>query len=160
MKYLALSHNQDYVSWAYFDGRMLHSVDKIVFKEYESHKQMYEFYNNILYLLETHDIGIVVVKELKEKEIKKQHLESYFNLRGVLKLVSAQMGVIYHEAKVDGWELYITNGKNTSKKKLQIVNEGYQLPFTEAEHNFKYDDVETANAIILGEAVAHGRIHV
>jgi hypothetical protein len=160
MKYLAVSHNADYAAWSFFDGRMLHSVDKIIFNEFEPHKQIYEFYNHILYMLETHNIGVIVVKELNINQIKKKHLETYFNYRGVLKMLAAQMGIIYHEAKTDGWELYITGGKNTDKKKLKIVNEGYQLPFTSDEYNFKHDDVEMANAIILGEAVAHGRIHV
>lgn len=160
MKYLAVSHNPDYAAWSFFDGHMLHSADKIIFNEFEPHKQIYEFYNHILYLLETHHIGIIVVKELDINHIKKKHLESYYNYRGVLKLLSGQMGIIYLEAKLDGWELYITGGKSTDKKKLKIVNDGYQLPFAPNNDDYRYDDVEIANAIILGEAVAHGRIHV
>lgn len=67
---------------------------------------------------------------------------------------------MYIEAKTDGWELYITKGKNTNKKKLDIVNKGYGLPFVNDKENFFTDDVEIANAIILGEAMSRKRLQV
>ena len=160
MKYLAISHNPNYMAWAYFDGRVLYAADKIYFNDYKPHKQMYEFYKYIVDIIRNHEIGVLIVKKLHENGIMKIHLERYFNLRGILKLIASQEKMMYVEAKTDGWELYITKGKNTNKKKLDIVNKGYGLPFVDNKENFFTDDVEIANAIILGEAMSRKRLQV
>lgn len=160
MKYLAVSNNNNYFAWAFFDNKMLHSVDKFYYKEYNPYKQTKEIYDYLLDIIEQYQIGIIVIKKVDIRNIKKEHLYLHFKIRSIIELLVAQKNLIYNESKIDGWELYITHGKNTTKRKLKIVNEGYDVWFDENEKNFLFDDVEIANAIILGEAVAHRRIHV
>lgn len=160
MKYLAVAHNKDYIAWAHFQDKLLHSADKITFNDFHENNQLNEIYYRIIEIVESFNIGIMIVKELDIKQIKKEELSYYYKIRAILQLVATQYNVIFIESRIDGWELYITKGKNTVKKKLEIVNNGYALPFTEDEYNFYTDDVEVANAIILGEAMAHKRIFI
>lgn len=71
MKYLAISHNPNYMAWAYFDGRILYAADKIYFSDFQLHKQMFEFYKYIVEIVKRHEIGVLVVKKLNENGIKK-----------------------------------------------------------------------------------------
>lgn len=160
MKYLAISHSTNYLGWAFFDEKKLIEADKIVFTEFEPHKQLLEMYQQLLELVFRFRVGVLVVHKLSINEIKKAHLATYFKYRAIIEIIAAQHNIVYVEAKTDGWELYITRGKNTVKRKLGIVNEGYGINFKKNNANFLFDDVETANAIILGEAMAHRRLYV
>jgi len=160
LKYLAVTHNKNYVAWAYFCGTMLDSTDKLYYNEFKPYKQMFEFYKYFKDVLLKLRISILVVKRLDIRLIKKQDLAYFYKIRGILQMLCAELGIIYSEAKTDGWELYITKGKNTNKRKLELMNNGYETNYTSNDENFKFDDVEVANAIILGEAISRGRLHV
>jgi len=159
LKYLSITHNKNYVAWAYFNKFTLESVDKLYYNKYKTHEQMFEFYQYFKNKLLEYKIGVMVLKRLDIRLIKKQELSYYFKIRGILQMLSTELGVIYMEAKTDGWELYITKGKNTDKRKIEIMNNGYNVNFKIDKENFKLDDAEIANAIILGEGVSRGRLH-
>jgi hypothetical protein len=120
---------------------------------------MFDFYQYFKKILLEYKIGVMVLKRLDIRLIKKQELSYYYKIRGILQMLCSELGVVYMEAKTDGWELYITRGKNTNKRKIEIMNNGYGVDFKINEENFKFDDVEIANAIILGEGVSRGRLH-
>lgn len=147
------------MAWAYFNNLRLESVDKLYYNKYKQHEQMFEFYQYFKKTLLEYKIGVMVLKRLDIRLIKKQELSYYYKIRGILQMLCSELGVVYMEAKTDGWELYITRGKNTNKRKIEIMNNGYGVDFKINEENFKFDDVEIANAIILGEGVSRGRLH-
>lgn len=160
MRYLAISHNNNYFGWAFFEQKMLHSVDKFYYKEYNPYHQTKELYDYLLNLVIEKEIGVIVIKKVDIRTVKKEHLHMHFKIRSIIELIVSQRNIIFNESKIDGWELYITHGKNTTKRKMLIVNKGYDTFFDKDDKNFLFDDVEIANAIILGEAVAHRRIHI
>lgn len=160
MIYLSLSYNKRYLAWSLFDGQKLERVDKFYFNDFQQYHQMNELHNYLAGLIEHYKVGIVVVKQIDVKDYKKEEIAYVYKVRGIIEAICGMLRLIYIEARTNGWEYYILNGKVTNKRKLKIVNDGYGTFFSQDKSNFILDDVEIANAVILGEAMAHRRLHV
>ena len=160
MNLIAISTSNNYIAYAIFKDKMLHVADKIYLKSYDDKTQLKEIYDFIKLICKQYEIGILVSRLIHIEKVKKKDLRKIFEIRAIIKLASIEMKTLYFEPKLDGWERYITSGKNTLKKKLEIVNKRYDINLVYDENNFFNGEQEIANAIILGEAIAHKRVVV
>ena len=160
MKYLAISKDTKSLSYAVFNNKSLVKFDKILFTEYDEYKRTKEWYDFVTNLVKQHEIGILTTHWVDLKRFKKKELEKIISVKTILQLVAIEQKVVYLEAKTSGWEKYITNGKPTNRNKIKIVNEGYGLDLSINYLNVHKGQQDIADAIILCEAVAHGRIYV
>ena len=159
MNILAISKSTNNISFALFQDKVLATAQIKPFKEFESHKRKGEIYQMLTNLVVEYQVGVVVTHKVDVDDYKKKDVRKIFEMRAIIELVCNQNKVVYIEQGTNGWERYITNGRNTAKRKIDIVNKGYNL-------NLKYDDnfligqQDLADAIILGEAIAHRRLFV
>lgn len=159
MNYLSISRATTHIAYAIFKNELLLEYDTINFVEFEQHKRMKELFDKLKSIILDRKIGVVITKDIDLKTIKKDELKRIFEVRAIIQLATAECKAFYYEPKSDGWELYITQGRNTLRKKLEIVNKGYELELVFNKTSFYNGQQEIADAIILGEAVAHGRLH-
>ena len=148
------------MAYAIFEDKTLLEVDTFYFKDYREHLKLKAIYDELDDLLTLHQIDIVVAHLIDLNKVMKKHLQKIIEMRAIVKLLCANRGVIFKEFKTDGWEFYITRGRNTPKKKLDIVNEFYDIDLKYNKDNFKDGQQEIADAIILGEGVAHKRLQI
>ncbi len=159
MNILAISKSTNNISFALFQDKVLVKAQIKPFKEFESYKRKGEIYKMLLSLIAEYKIGIIVTNKVDVEDYKKKDVRKIFEMRAIIELACNQNNVVYIEQRTNGWERYITNGRNTARKKIEIVNKGYDL-------NLKFDDnlligqQDLADAIILGEAIAHRRLFV
>ncbi|MDX9692491.1 MAG: hypothetical protein RBT45_08540 [Acholeplasmataceae bacterium] len=151
MRYLAISKTPFYVAYAVFHNEALQYWGKVNITQDRDTKRIKEWKRIIEQLVEEHKPQFLLTHLLDKTTLMKKEIERIVEIRTILKLVCEEQNVMYCEFKTDGWELRITNGKATDIKKMKVMAQGY---------NIKIDDVEVANAIILGEGVAWGRLHI
>lgn len=154
MRYLAISKATTFFAYAIFEDETLIKVDTKNFKEFDSVLRMKEIYTTINDLIKENQPSVVVTHSLDIQKIMKKNLERITEQKAMIKLACIQNKVLYLEARTSGWEKYIFDGKVTLSKKKEILKEYDFQP------NFIDFPSDIADAIILGEAVAHKRIHV
>ena len=110
-------------------------------------------------LIIEHRVGVVATNKVAVEDYKKKDVRKIFEMRAIIELVCNQNKVVYIEQWTNGWERYITNGRNTARKKIEIVNKGYGLDL-KFDDNLLIGQQDLADAIILGEAIAHRRLFV
>lgn len=159
MKYLSIANTTDYLAVAIFDDITLEHCEWQHIEDFQEQKRMKRWFEYVSHLIHTYSIGVVVMHEISDKLSKKQ-IERVSKVQAIIQLACYENKVVFLTPKTDGWERYITSGKNTLKKKLEIVNKGYDMNLVYDKNNFKVGFQDIADAIILGEAIAHKRIHV
>lgn len=94
------------------------------------------------------------MRDFELSEYVKKDLEKLIEYQTIIHLTSLNNGVLFSRFRTYGWEKRLSYTKNLSKtEKVRIVNFGYGLELDK-------DDVEIANSIILGEAVAHNKLQL
>jgi hypothetical protein len=160
MNLLAISKSTTHIAYAIFHGKELYEINSIMHTFYENDKMLYEYYQKISEVIKQNNIGVVAVHKLDESKIMKRHLKLMYGIRTAIQFACIENKSFRIEVKTDGWEKYITNGRNTLKKKVDIVNKGYGINLKFNLDNYKDGQQELADAIILGEGVAHKRIYI
>ncbi len=160
MNYLAISKSTDYLALANFKDKTLVSFDKITFKDFEERKIVKHIYDEIAKNIDEYKVGVVLTHAIEMSDVSKKKLKAISSQRAIIQLACFDSKVAYIEVRTDGWEQYITSGRNTLKRKLDIINKGYGLELKYNKKNFLKGEQEIADAIILGEAMAHGRLHL
>lgn len=153
MRYLAVSKTPFYIAYAFFNDTALVDYGKILLKEENPNKRLVEWENKINELITIHKPHFLLTHLLDKLSMMKKEIERIVEVRTILKLVCQRKNVMYAEFKTSGWEKRITSGRVTNFKKNKIISEGYEIPIGK-------DDYEVANAIILGEGVAWGRLQI
>ena len=159
MNYLSIANTTDYLAVAIFNDTVLEHCEWQHIEDFDEQKRMKRWFEYVSHLIHTYSIGVVVMHKISDKLTKTQ-IERVSKVQAIIQLACYENKVVFLTPKTDGWERYITGGKNTLKKKLEIVNKGYDMNLVYDKNNFKVGFQDIADAIILGEAVAHKRIHV
>lgn len=157
---LSLSKSTTHIAYAIFDDKTLVEVDTIYFKDYREELKLKAIYDELGNVIVKNKIDIVIAHLIDLNKVMKKDLQKIIEMRAIIQLLCANFGVIYKEFKTNGWEYYITNGRNTMYKKAQVVNKAYDIKLSYDKDNFKKGQQEIADAIILGEAVAHKRLQI
>jgi hypothetical protein len=160
MKYLAISKQKLFWAYAIFEETKLHKIGKVYFEELDKGKRLKEWYEAVGNLIEQYKIGVLITHALNETSYNTKTQEIFVSMNTILQLSCVERKVLFIQAKTNGWEKYITKGRKTMKKKLDIVNKGYELDLKYKPNNFHDGDEQMADAVILGEAVAYKRLHV
>jgi hypothetical protein len=156
MRYLAISKSTTFFSYSIFEDEVLVSCNIITLKEFDSVLRIKEIYKNICDLILKFEPSVVVTHSLEVQKILKKDLEKITEMKTAIKLACIELKVLYLEAKTSGWEKYILEGKVTSNKKKVFLATKYGFMYVSINKN--HCD-EIANSVILGEAVAHKRLH-
>jgi len=151
MKYLSISKTPYYVAYAVFQDQSLIAYGRINLEVENHNKRLLEWENHVSELVDKHKPHFLLTHLLDKLTMLKKDIERMVEVRTILKLVCQKRNVMYCEFKTNGWELRITNGRATEYKKNKIMSEGYGIEIL---------DSEIANAIILGEGVAWGRLQI
>lgn len=159
MNYLSIANTTDYLAVAVFNNTELEHCEWQYIEDFDEQKRMKRWFEYVSHLIHAYSIGVVVMHEISDKLTKKQ-IERISKVQAIVQLACYENKVVFLPIKSNGWERYITNGKNTLKKKLEIVNKGYGMNLVYNKDNFKLGFQDIADAIILGESVAHKRIHI
>lgn len=153
--YLAISKTPYYIAFAVFQDQTLHDLGKVKLTEAHELRRLVEWKEQVRDLIKKYKPQFLLTHLLDNKEMMKKDIERVVEIRTILKLVSEEENAIYMEYKTEGWEQKII-GRLTNNRKINFVNEAYDLKGSDLQ----VFDVEIANAIILGEGVAHQRLHV
>lgn len=122
-------------------------------KEFDDVLRLKEILHTILNIINEAKPSVVVTHSLDIEKLLKKDLERITEFKAIIKLATIQTHRLYLEAKTTGWEKKIL-GRVTKAQKLKLIKNGYEV---ELDGVFAGD---LADAIILGEAVAHKRIYV
>jgi uncharacterized protein (UPF0335 family) len=122
-------------------------------KEFDDVLRLKEVFNLMNEIIISTQTSVVVTHSLEIEKILKKDLERITEFKAMIKLATIQTHRLYLEAKTTGWEKKIL-GRVTKAQKLKLIRDGYEI---ELDGVFAGD---LADAIILGEAVAHKRIYV
>ena len=159
MNYLSIANTTDYLAVAIFNDTVLEHCEWQHIEDFDEQKRMKRWFEYVSHLIHAYAIGVVVMHKISDKLTKTQ-IERVSKVQAIIQLACYENKVVFLTPKTDGWERYITSGKNTLKKKLEIVNKGYDMNLVYDKNNFKVGFQDIADAIILGETIAHKRIHV
>lgn len=151
MKYLSISKTPFYIAYAVFDGKDLIAHGRQLLSETNENKRLLEWERQVEQLIDEHKPTFMLTHLLNKLRLKKADIERIVEVRTILKLLAEKKKVIYAEFKTSGWEKRITDRKPTNRRKIMLVNNGYGLELM---------NINVADAIILGEGVAWGRLHI
>lgn len=148
--YLSISKTPYKLSYATFKGKSLTS-----YGEYDLNYLNYELetYNHITFLIKTHNIDIVLTNLIDYEEQPKKEIQKLSEFQTIIKLSALKNNALYTEFRTYGWEKRLLFNRITAKQKVETVNFGYDI-------DLKRNQVGIANAIILGEGVAHNRLQI
>jgi hypothetical protein len=151
MRYLAIDKEPYFIAYAVFDDKALVDYGFMVFNEKDENKRIEEMWHKISQLLKDKKPTFVLTQMLDLRYTKKEDLEKIIPIRTILRKLSLDNKAVYSEFRTYGWEKRITNMEKPSpKRKLDIAR----------QYSENISMVQTANAIILGESVAHGRLQI
>ena len=153
IRYLAISKAPNYLAYSVFRDEVLEEYGVETFREFDEVLRLKEVFNLIKEIISITLSNVVVTHSLEVEKLLKKDLERLTEFKAMIKLATLETHRLYLEARTMGWEKKIL-GRVTKARKLQLVHDGYdiQLDGVHAEN--------IADAIILGEAVAHKRIYV
>lgn len=150
INYLSIAKTPYKISYAIFNGKNLKSYGEI-FLNYMNYET--EIYNFLTKTIKKESIDVVLSNEINLERYLKKDIIKLSEFRTILKLVSLLEKAVYVEFRTYGWEKRITFNKPTKKQKIDTINFGYDLDLSMAQFDI-------ANAIILGEGVAHNRLQI
>lgn len=155
MIYLAIDNKEAHkLSYAVFRDKSLIDYGELSL-EYKVFTSdiLLEIYDKVKYLIEQYKIDIVLTQLLNSKLAIKEEYEKLVEMRTCIKLCALHNKSLFSEFKTDGWEQRILYKRVTNSNKLQIINTGYRIELLKTQ-------IGIANAIILGEGVAHNRLQI
>lgn len=149
MKVLALGNDTKNVSYAIFDGEILSSYGKI------ENVENIALYHSLYTLIENNKIAYVVLKAIDLDKTTRRFALETIQARTLVKLACEQLGVIYTTPSTYGYDRFFFGDKIQDKKlneeKLRVTNELFDI---------KNDDLDLANAIMLGWTFARKELKV
>ena len=159
MNYLAIAKETNMIAFAVFEDKKLKFFDKKFFYEYDEMTRHRDWHDHIVKMLQDYNIGVVVTHKVDEKRLLKSQLKNVWQIKAIIQIACLTQRVSFLEVSTTGWEKYITDGRPTAKKKISLINKGYGLDLKLDVKKPHQDDRHIADAIILGEAIAHKRLH-
>lgn len=150
INYLAITKSPYKISYAIFQGTQLKSYGEyhLSYNNYE--KDLYIKLNRIIKGTST---DVIVSHELNFDKYLKKDIVKLSAFSTVVKLHAQLNDCVYAEFRTYGWEKRLTFNKPTNKNKVDTINFGYDL-------DLSVEQIDIANAIILGEGVAHNRLQI
>lgn len=154
MRYLSIASEPYKISYAVFENKTLklYGVKNIDYKLFIS-DTLLEIEKVIKDLIIEHKVDFVLMQMLDEKKFIKKDFEKIVEYRTIIHLTSLRNKVSFVEFKTSGWEKRLLMNIMTKKRKIDTINFGYEL-------NLTTNDEGIADAIILGEGVAHNRLQI
>ena len=156
MKYLAFSRAPNYIASSLFEDETLLEYNVITLNEYDSVLRMKEVYDKLNFVIKKIEPSIVVTHSIELGSVMKKDLERLSEIKALIKLACIENKVVYIEARTVGWEKKIL-GRITKANKLKLLKEGYDIDLRFVDMA-PYEE-SIADAIILGEAIAHRRLY-
>lgn len=150
INYLSISKTPYKLSYATFKGRVLTSYGEYNL-DYLNHEL--ETYDRITHLIKTHNIDIVLSNLIDYEKQPKIEIQKLSEFQTIIKLSALKNNALYTEFRTYGWEKRLLFSRVTARQKVETVNFGYDI-------DLKYNQAGIANAIILGEGVAHNRLQI
>lgn len=151
MRYLAIDKEPYFIAYALFEDKALIEHGFIAFGGKSESDRIEEIWYKLIKLIERTKPTFILTHMLDLRYTKKEDLEKIVPIRTLLRKLSIDYNVVYGEFRTYGWEKRITNMEKPSpKRKLDIAR----------EYDENITKVQIANAIILGESVAHGRLQI
>lgn len=151
MKYLSINKSPYSLDYVVFEDTALQHWGTIYFHSKNESDRIMEIWEKVEELLEEEKPTIVLTHLVDLRHTLKRDLEHIFQLKTIVRKLCFDKKILYTEFKSSGWEKRITNLKYPSKiSKLAIAH----------EYTPMIDRVEVANALILAEGVAHGRLQI
>lgn len=150
INYLSIAKTPYELSFAVFNGVILKQYGRF---EIDYLNSSIDIFDKIESLVKLNNIDIVVSNEIDIKDLNKQEIEKISEFKSLIKTSAIKNNAIYAEFRTYGWEKRILFNRITPKQKIDTINFAYDI-----ELNIK--NVEIANAIILGEGVAHNRLQI
>lgn len=150
INYLSIAKSPYKVSYAVFNGTTLKSYGEQHLKYLTYETDIFKFIES---MIKTHNIDIVLSNEINLERYLKKDIIKLSEFRTIIKLASLLNNSLYVEFRTYGWERRLTFNKPTPKNKISTINFGYDI-------ELKENQFEIANAIILGEGVAHNRLQI
>lgn len=154
LNYLSIASNPYRISYSIFKGKKLTNYGHRSLEYKLDGSVLLDIQNHIKDLLEAFKIDIVLMKDIELEDYVKKDLEKMIEYQTTIHLTSLNNGVLFSRFRTYGWEKRLSYTNNlTNAEKIRIVNYGYGL-------ELERDKVDIADSIILGEAVAHNRLHI
>lgn len=155
IKYLSISNDPYKISYSVFNGKVLEYIGfRTIDYKISSGIVLLDIEDSIKNLITKYDVDIVVMSEIDLTKYTKKDIVKMVEYKTIIQLTSLNNGCLYSEFKSDGWKQRLTFTKNlTNIQKVKIVNYGYDLNLTKKDSGI-------ADSIILGEAVAHNKLHI
>ena len=153
MNLLAVGKKPYYLSFAVFnyEKRSLKKWGIVYFTKKDTNDRIIEIRKCIQELLTETTPAILVTHWVDLERTLKKDLENMFQIKTLLREECIDRKIIYNEFKTLGWEKKITNQTKPSKKAKILIAKQYSKMI---------DNVEIADAIILGEGVVYNRLQV
>lgn len=150
INYLSIAKTPNNLNYAIFKNKKLvsYGVYKLDFIGYEKN-----VLNIIESLIKQYKIDIVLTNDLLVDNYTKVELKTIVAFQTIVKVASIINGAMYSEFRTYGWKKRILFNRITPKQKIETINFGYEL-------DLSYNDYGIADAIILGEGVAHNRLQI
>ncbi|NCU42439.1 MAG: hypothetical protein EOM19_07030 [Candidatus Moranbacteria bacterium] len=161
MKYLAIGKSYRFLALSLFEDLnnevTLKEVRFIRFDDFNQSNIFKKAYETVVNYLSENVVSVVVTHKLNTKKILKKEIQRISEMRAIIQLACAEKKVFVVEPKTDGWEAYITKGRNTFAKKRDIVENGYDIDLSSICKN--EDEYKVlVDTIVLGEALANKRL--
>lgn len=151
MRYLAITRNYPKMAYSVFDDKTLVSIGYIKITQRETNsKQLHDLFIKFDKMLK--DLKpTFMLTHLKYDNRITNDKERVIEIKALMQLACEINNVLFMEFDTNGWEYAITGKNITPKRKIDFVNKGYGI---------EIDNVNVADAIILGEGVAWNRLYL
>lgn len=156
MRYLAISSASDKIAFSIFDNTTLKLFGIKLFETIDGVSQASELYDFIENLIKEHEIDILVVKWFDYYKLNNKRAFDLINYRSILRVVSGKNAVVYLEIDSYGYEKSLPSALND---KIRLLSNSYGINIGGNDKMLVNDLKSTVEAILLGEAIAHQRIH-
>lgn len=154
LTYLSIAKEPYKLNYAVFKGKSLvkFGIKHISYKQYTGNLIL-EIKHSVKSLIDEYGVDIVVSHLIDEKLYLKPLLIDMTIQKTMVEYTCLENNILYIEFQTYGWERRLTRNVVTNFQKVKIINRGYGLKLTKQDH-------EIANAIILGEGVAHNVLQI
>jgi len=158
MRYLAIDKTAYVISYAVFDDIRLKSWGTMQIGGKSENERLLEIKGHINYLIDEYKPTTVITHLLDLSHVNKLEIERIVQVKTIIRLtcIEHKPTIMYYEFRTYGWELRITNKR--------VLNGREASPSAKIKIAQEYDklikDIHVANAVILGEGVAHTRLQI
>lgn len=154
LTYLSISKEPYSINYAVFKGKTLNDYGVVELKQMlYTGNIILEVHKAIIDLIEKYKPTMITSQLIDEKKHTKHELRKIITNQTIIEYVCLTNDVLYVEFQTYGWEKRILNNVLTPNQKVKVINSGYNL-------SLKKEQSSIADAIILGEGVAHNRLQI